>query len=435
MRERAVAGAGLAVLFTAGLAFAEAAPLPGSPAPEKLTLADAVARAVAQNPSVALATSQIERAGALVQQARAGWLPTLSGNALLNHLDADRVFSDRVVAASNQMTGNLLLTVPLVSAPAWAATRRARSGERIAEASAADVRRQVAQATARAYLLVVAQHRLVAAEETARDTAKAHYEFARARLAGGVGHSIDEVRAQQDLATIEIQLQADLVALTRTREALGVLLAAPGPIDASDDVTLGKLPSMAEAMESVRATRTDLRLLDVRLKSSKNAADDVWSYYMPYLAAIGQPFVQHPPTLLQPTTGWQAQLVLTLPIYDGGLRGGITRERNAALADARTNLDAGLAPGAGRAPHRLRNHAARRLRPGGGARGVSPGASRLRPGHDRLSRRSDVEPGGHRRRAPCPRRGYGDGASRRRLPPGATGPARRQRALSLAAAD
>jgi outer membrane protein TolC len=342
MRERAAAGAGLAVLFTAGLALAEAAPAPASPAPEKLTLADAVARAVAQNPSVALATSQIERAGALVQQARAGWLPTLSGNGLLNHLDADRVFNDRVVAASNQLSANLLLTVPLVSAPAWAATRRARSGERIAEASAADVRRQVAQATARAYLLVVAQHRLVASEETARDTAKAHYEFARARLAGGVGHSIDEVRAQQDLATIEIQLQADLVALTRTREALGVLLAAPGPIDASDDVTLGKLPSMAEAMESLRATRTDLRLLDVRLKSSKNAADDVWSYYMPYLAAIGQPFIQHPPTLLQPTTGWQAQLVLTLPIYDGGLRGGITRERNAALADARTNLDAGL---------------------------------------------------------------------------------------------
>jgi len=345
MRERA-ACAGLLVLFTASVARADGEPQPSSsssgPPLDKVTLADAVARAVAQNPSVAVATSQIERAGALVQQARAGWLPTLTGNGLVNHLDADRIFNDRVVAASNQMTGNLLLTVPLVSAPAWAATRRARSGERIAEASAADVRRQIAQATARAYLLVVAQHRLVASSETARDTAKAHYDFAHARLAGGVGHSIDEVRAQQDLATIEIQLQANLVALTRTREALGVLVAAPGPIDASDDVTLGAVPSMTEAMESIRTTRTDLRLLDVRVRSSKNAADDVWSYYMPYLAVIGQPFVQHPPTLLQPTTGWQAQLVLTLPLYDGGLRGGITRERNAALAESRLNLDAGL---------------------------------------------------------------------------------------------
>jgi outer membrane protein len=340
MRELA-AGAGLAVLFAATAARADGAP-PAAPAPDKLTLTDAVARAVAQSPSVALATSQIERAGALVQQARAGWLPTLTGNGFFNHLDSDRVFNDRVVAASNQLSGNLMLTVPLVSAPAWAATRRARSGERIAEASAADVRRQVAQATARAFITVVAQHRLVAASEIAREAAKAHYDFAHARLAGGVGHSIDEVRAQQDLATIEIQLQANLVALARVREALGILVAAPGPIDASDDVVLAAVPSMAEAMDGARAKRTDLRLLDTRLRSSKNAADDVWSYYMPYLAAIGTPFVQHPPTLLQPTTGWQAQLVLTLPIYDGGMRGGISRERNAALADARTNLDAGL---------------------------------------------------------------------------------------------
>jgi outer membrane protein TolC len=345
MRELGT-GLALAVLVTAGIAVADddrpPATAPGPAAPRKLTLTDAVTRAVAQNPQVALAVSQIERAGALVQQARAGWLPTLAANGLLNQLDADRVFNDRVVAAANQMSGNFTLTVPLMSAPAWAATRRARSGVRIAEASAADVRRMVAQATARAYITVVAQHRLVAASETARETAKAHYEFARARLAGGVGHSIDEVRAQQDLASIEIQLQANLVALARAREALGILLASPGPIDASDDVALAPVPSMAEAMESARAKRTDLRLLDVRVTSSKNAADDVWSYYMPYLAAIGQPFVQHPPTLLQPTTGWQAQLVLTLPIYDGGLRGGITRERNAALAEARTNLDAGL---------------------------------------------------------------------------------------------
>jgi hypothetical protein len=34
--------------------------------------------------------------------------------------------------------------------------------------------------------------------------------------------------------------------------------------------------------------------------------------------------------------------VLTLPLYDGGLRTGISRERDAVLAEARANLEAGL---------------------------------------------------------------------------------------------
>ena len=62
----------------------------------------------------------------------------------------------------------------------------------------------------------------------------------------------------------------------------------------------------------------------------------------PYLSAVGQPFFPEPPTALQPRFGWQAQLLLTLPIYDGGLRGGIAREREAMLAEARVNLEAGL---------------------------------------------------------------------------------------------
>ena len=98
------------------------------------------------------------------------------------------------------------------------------------------MRRQVAQSTARAFITVVADHRLVAASETARDTAKAHYEYAHTRLQGGIGRAIDEVRAQQDLATVDTQLQANLARLALAREALGVLVGTDGPVDAVDEV-------------------------------------------------------------------------------------------------------------------------------------------------------------------------------------------------------
>jgi outer membrane protein TolC len=319
---------------------------------EKITLAAAVERALQTNPTVAVAIAEIDRADALVTQARAGWLPILTGNGSYTRLDHDRVFSGstggsggssgtRIIAAENQVAGNLQLTVPIIAAPAWTATNRAKSGLRIAEASAADVRRQVAQATARAYITVVAEHRLVEGSETARDTAKSHYDYSHKRLEGGIGRAIDEVRAQQDLATVEVQLQANLVGLARAREALSVLTAANVPVDAVDEVNLGPPPSIEEAMAGARQ-RTDVKVLDMRLAASKRAARDVWAYYAPYLAAVGTPFVQHPATLTQPEFGWQAQLVLTLPLFDGGMRRGISRERDAVVKESQENLEAGL---------------------------------------------------------------------------------------------
>jgi outer membrane protein TolC len=344
MRE---AAAGLVLfLFMTSLALA-ASPEAG----EKVTLASAVQRALQRNPSVAVAEQEVVRADALITQARAGWMPILTGNGLFTRLDSDRLLKStdsagvqhvNRVAAENQVSGNLQLTVPLVAAPAWTATGRAKSAKRTALASEVDVRRQVAQSTARAYITVVAQHRLVAASETARDTAKAHYDYAHTRLQGGIGRAIDEVRAQQDLATVETQLQANLARLAVAREALGVLLGTDGPVDAVDQVDLPAPPSMNEAVTGARNNRTDVKLLDMRVASAKRAAGDTWAYYMPYLAAVGTPFVQYPASLTQPEVGWQAQLVLTLPLYDGGLRTGISRERDAMLAEARSNLEAGL---------------------------------------------------------------------------------------------
>ena len=39
-------------------------------------------------------------------------------------------------------------------------------------------------------------------------------------------------------------------------------------------------------------------------------------------------------TALQPGTGWQAALVLSIPFYDGGLRSGIRKEREASDEEA-----------------------------------------------------------------------------------------------------
>ncbi len=338
----AAAGALVFALSLSAVASEAEAPQPPEPAPEKITLGDAVSRALGRNPSVAVAQAEIDRADALIKEARSGWYPTLSAYANYTRLDHDRVVGGVRELAANELAANLTLTVPLVSAPAWTNTRLARDNRRIAEASALDIRRQIAQATARAYLTVVTQHRLIAAAETARANAKDHYDYAHTRFVGGIGRSIDEVRAQQDLASVDVQVQASYFGLARTREALGVLLAASAPVDSVDEVDLGAMPSLVSALEEAPARRPDIKVLSEKVVTAKQSSDDTWAYYAPILSLVGQPFIQHPPTVLLPGSGWQAEVVLSLPIYDGGQRTGISHERSALLAEARANLDAGL---------------------------------------------------------------------------------------------
>jgi outer membrane protein TolC len=311
---------------------------------ERISFAEAVRRAEVRNPTVAVALLEIDRADALIKQARSGWLPTISGNGSYTRLDSDRLVNGAIVTHKNSLLGTLTVTVPLVAPVAWSNVWHAKDNRRVAEVEATDVRRLIAQQTASAYITIIAQHRLVAAAETARANAKAHYDYAHTRFVGGVGRSLDEVRAQQDLATDEALLQAALTGLARTREALGVLTGAAGPVDAADEAAGslgGAMPGLDAALDDARHRRTDVRAQEDRVLAAKKQSDDVWVYYAPYLAAVGQPFIQSGSTL-QPRDGWQVQLVLALPFYDGGLRGGIARERDALLGEARANLDATL---------------------------------------------------------------------------------------------
>jgi outer membrane protein TolC len=58
-----------------------------------------------------------------------------------------------------------------------------------------------------------------------------------------------------------------------------------------------------------------------------------------YLTGSFQTFLQDPASATNPVAGWQAQLALTIPFYDGGLRYGQADERAALLSVAQAQLE------------------------------------------------------------------------------------------------
>jgi outer membrane protein TolC len=314
------------------------------PLARRVRFDEAIRRALEANPTARVAAEEIRHAEALMEQARAASLPTLNATGTYMRLDNDRVQpgTSTVVLAKDSLNLNALLTVPIVSPKAWAQWRHAKENIDVARASGADVRRILGLSVGRAYLAVIAEKRLLETSLRARDTAKAHFDYAHSRLMGGVGNRIDEVRAAQQLASDEAAVESAKVALLRAREALGVFLGIEEPIDNADDVTPETMPTLDAAMTDAQQKRSDVVAGQRRVDAAAHVRKDDWTDLSPYLVGTFMPFYQNPPTTTLPQTGWQAQLVLTLPLYDGGLRYGQWHEREVLEEEARTSLE-GLA--------------------------------------------------------------------------------------------
>ena len=314
---------------------------PGPPPPNRVSWQKALELAAAHNTSTLVADQEIKRAEALVREARASWLPLLTGNGSYTRLDTTRYFNGVVTTPAGSWNGNLALTVPLIAPTAWANDWHAQDARELAKVNASDARRQLATAVGRTYLTVILQHREVEVAARARDTAKVHYDYAHTRLGLGLGNGIDEARAAQELHTDEAQLNDAQTALVRAQSALAVLLSAEDLVDVEDDVQLAAAPSAQDALDDARKNRSDVRALQARKLSTEHLRRDDWVYYAPTLLAQAQAFKQTA-TLLQPGSGWQATVVLSIPFFDGGLRYGIARERTALDQEARIQLEAAL---------------------------------------------------------------------------------------------
>src|SRR5262249_23676708 len=133
--------------------------------------------------------------------------------------------------------------------------------------------------------------------------------------------------------------QNQSVALVRAREALGVLVAGDASVDATEP-SFGPMPSFEAALSDAEHVRSDVRARAIEAQAADRIVRQAYADYLPFLGLVASPFYQNPAVPTIPTTGWQAQLVLTLPIYDGGLRYGREHERSALADEAHLDVEA-----------------------------------------------------------------------------------------------
>jgi outer membrane protein len=321
----------IAWLCLAGSAFAQ-----GSADTERVSFDDAIRRALEKNPGVAEAAQTILQAEALLQLANTVYRPTVSGNVTTTILDSERGFNDLVTQPQVQSLLSASVGFTVLDAARWAQTVHAQDQVRIARLGVAETRRQIAIATAQAYLAVIAFQRQVEVTALARENALAHVDYARARLEGGAGSKLNELRASQELATDDTLLENARLALRRAQEALGVLVAADAPIDASDEPALEVVTPPADT--GWLSERADVQLFRAEIDAADRVFRDSWRDWVPTASVSFEPSLLTPAGLFSPSRTWRGFVSLSVPVFDGGARRVAKRQREIAAGTARIQL-------------------------------------------------------------------------------------------------
>jgi len=303
---------------------------------ETVTFDEAINRALEKNPSVAIAATNILRSEALLLQARAQTMPRVGVSATNTTLDTGREFGGQTVQPQNQTVLGLNATLPIAPSQ-WALKTQALDQVEIARLSVTDTRRQIAVATASAYLAIIAQKRLVEVSLSAIETARSQLEYNTRRREGGIGSRLNELRSSQLVSSNEAGLEVLRLAVRRSQEALGVLLVTNGPGDASGEPAFEIPQETAEA--EWLPNRPDIKVLIAERDANERVVNDSKKDWWPIAAVTFGPQLLSPAGLFQPSRTWALSMQLSQPLFEGGQRKGLRRQRESFFEASKLSLE------------------------------------------------------------------------------------------------
>jgi outer membrane protein TolC len=337
LRPRLKAGPYRVLVWIPLLVFSASIPLFAQPQPtERITFDEAIKRAIARNPSSAIAAADILRADGLLAQARSDARLHITGNATTTTLNQAVEFQGTIVTPQTSVLGTLDIRYPLYAPVIWARRVEAADNRDVAEISAAEIKRQTAIATADAFLTIIARRRVIDANIRSRDVARAHLDLATQLEQRGSGSRLNRLRAAQEVSIDDGFIETAQFALYAAQEALGVLLVADGPVDTADDPTF-EIPGDV-AVSAALSARTDLKLFTARERAAERVLADNSKSYLPMFEGIFQPQSTYPSQFFIPANSWQLLFQMNILLYDSGYRAGERVIRQSAVNTARATV-------------------------------------------------------------------------------------------------
>jgi outer membrane protein TolC len=330
------------------------APVP-RPKVEVASWEEALRNVRARSTDLRIAAQDIARAEAQSRLALAGALLTINGQGVYTHniITHDTLQPVRAGAGlgfrpvstpfPDFVTASIVATQPVFAPRAWHAIGTADRNESAAHLTLEDVKRQIALNVANAIVGVVTAERVAELNRLGLRNALTRLELANRRSTLGSGTGLDVVRAKQDVEASRATLVAGDESVRQAREALGLALGIPEQVGVPPNIDMSGFE--ASARSSCKAApnldeRPDIAALRERATVAHRLVNDVKYQFSPTVdlrSSVGTTTVD---TGAAPNTTWNVQAVLTVPIWDGGIRYGNLRDTRAQEAIAGEKLEA-----------------------------------------------------------------------------------------------
>lgn len=238
--------------------------------------------------------------------------------------------------------GTVSVTQSLVDFGAWRGLSSASAAEDSAQANLQDIQRRLTLGLGRTLVATVAAERAAELNRVGLRRALERAALAQRSFELGAGTQLDVVRVRQDVELARQSLVSGDEQLRRAREALGLSLGLPEAVGVSTTFQLQGL------VDQTRATCTPLKALSERadlvaasanVESARESRRQASAGYLPTLglsSAVNALTTEPGPGRV---ATWSIAAVLSVPLWEGGLRGGLVRERAGLEQQAAETLE------------------------------------------------------------------------------------------------
>ena len=333
------------------------AALSDSPDQLELSLAAAIERARAENPTLLIRRAQRARAEAVRLGTRQGLWPTVSAEAA--YLRADSSLLDDLPVLEpglppavvrrdlGPIDGNVAwvqVLQPLINVSAWHARRQAGRQVEAARLGQDRAEDEVTLAVIEAYYGASTATRQVDAERRGRRTAERALRQVQGLFDEQLAPSVDVLRARTRVLEMEARVAAAerevVLAQTLLRQILGIEGAPRLLLTNAVPEPPAELPELPVAPEQVRERR-DLRALEAAVEASEHGVRRARAAYFPDIALLGRyQRIDGNDPLDFDATGWVVGVTLRWTPFAGFGQAGALGEAQAMEAEARAELQA-----------------------------------------------------------------------------------------------
>lgn len=303
-----------------------------------------------------IALAQVLQAEATTRIALAQYLPSIQGTGQYTHqlrtnqvgasgfgFTGTGITQTSTVPIPNSLSGNLQIQQTLLNAQQFDQISIDELGEDAAKLSVEDEKRTLALSVANTIVSVVTAERSAEINRVGLKVALEQLEIAKRKQMLGAATGLDVVRAQQNAANARATLVSGDETLREARESLGLALGIPEETGVAPTVDMAGLTQSAIAsckvVEDVDE-RADVAAARTKLVVAKRNLRNVWYSFLPTVSAQSTVNANSPVSTGYPNPTWNVQGILSIPIWDGGVRYGNLRNARAAEDIAAQQLEA-----------------------------------------------------------------------------------------------